>query len=449
MGRARGTPWFSGQISGAIQQRRAGMILSWGRPVDVSLPQSSRRWRTILIALSLGLGLIGLGRFWNWSPPGATVPRSSLWIGQVRRGDMLREVQARGSLVPTDLYWVTATTAGRVERLAVKAGSAVQADQLIVQLSNPELELRALEAKRLVAAARSHGFALQEAALRARVSEHAQLFELQGKLRSVAARFGRSGPLLAAGVVTPLDHEQTAAEYESLAQQVRAYQTAQLALGTAAENQLKSAQDEQAHLEKLAQFNEQRLTELTARAAVTGIVAELRVELGQWVMPGTTLAKVVGPSHLVARLSVPEAQAKDLSLGQSARVELGEQFIPAQTNWIAPAVENGTVSVDLSLPAPLPAGARPDRAIVGSIQIERLKNVLFVDRPRGVAAGSNAQLFKLQGPNRAVRQAIRFGRVSALTIEILAGLDVGDELILSDISMWDPLTQLNLSRENE
>lgn len=404
--------------------------------------------RITVAALLLTLAALAL-----WSarraPMGVSVERSTLWVGRVQQGDMLREVQARGVLVARDVYWVTATTAGRIERLSAVAGERVAANASLAELSNPDLVLQSLEAERHVAAAQTQGLALEEAALQAQLAERTRLLDLEGTLHAADASYKASEQLVATGAVAAIEHERAAADRQSLDARVQAGQAAAHDLALASKAKLGAARSERSRLAEIAKFRRARLDELKVRSAVGGIIAEVRVELGQWVAPGTALAKVVEPTALKARLLVPESQAKDLKLQQLARVEFAEHALRARVTWVAPAVENGTVAVELSLVDPLPNGARPDLAISGSIELERLPHAVFVERPTGVGAEAEALVFRLDGQGRAVRQAVRFGRVSAQTIEVRAGLRPGDEIILSDISKWDQMEQLQVREQRQ
>ena len=405
--------------------------------MDIPRPQVRRTRRYVYAALAAA-GLlavtIALGRL-KAAPP--SVERASVWVDQVKRGLMLREVKGPGRLVPEQIRWITADTAGRVERILLRPGAAVLADTLLLELSNPDVLLQALEAERQLASAQAELIGLRSSLEKERLAQEALLATLRVDLAEARRR---------AGVEERLVQRDFSSQGEAQLAVERAQElTARLELE---ERRLRVTSDslktrvaaQQAQVDKLsavAAFRKRMVESMQVHAGGTGILQELPLELGQWVTPGSLLAKVIQPEPLKAELRVPETQAKDLSLGQAAQIDTRNGIISGEVLRVAPAASEGTVLVEVTLKGELPRGARPDLTVEGTVQIERLEGVLHVGRPSGAQPESSVELFKLIDDDTAVRVRARLGRSSVSSIEVRDGLQEGDRVILSDMSAWE------------
>ncbi len=406
--------------------------------MDIPRPENKKRKRVRQLVIGGGTALllvavtIGLARL---EPAAPSVVRDTQYIDTVRRGEMLRQVRGPGTLVLRDIRWIGAQSAGRVDRVIVRPGAAVEPDTVLVQLSNPDLMSEAEKA----------GYALQAAK-----AEHAELEltlrsqELDQKAALAQARAQYEAARLQAeaereaGVVaeltvrrSELQAEQYKATYDIQIERLAQYGAtvkAQLDAGRA-----RLAQQQNAHDRLQAQVEA-----LTVRAGLAGIVTQVPVEEGQQLQAGANIARVARPDDLRAELRVPETQAKDVVLGQLVAVDTRSGIVDGKVIRIDPTAREGTVQVDVELISALPRGARPDQSIDGTIEIERLADVIYVGRPAYGQPNSKISLFKLvDGGEYAVRVPVELGRTSVNSVEIVAGLEPGDQVILSDTSAWD------------
>jgi len=381
--------------------------------------------------LALGFGTLRL------APAAPAVPRSSLWTAKVARGPMLREVRGSGKLVPIEVRWIAAQQPARVERVIVQAGAQVEADSVLLQLSSPEIVQSATDAEIALRGAEN------EQQIR-NVDAESQLLAQRAAAAAVAAeadeadRQLRVQESLAAAGLTPsvtLDVARTRARALAERRAIEQHRVENAERMAAAQRSVASSRVDQ--LRALASLRERQRNELQVRAGIRGIVQLVPVQAGQQVGPGTVLAKVAMPDALKAELAIPETQARDVQIGQSVVIDTRNGRVRGSVSRIDPASQNGTVTVDASLPAVLPKGARPDLTVDGTIELERLADVLWVARPIQVDGDATVSLFRIvPGTSEAVRVPVRVGRASANAIEILGGLAAGDEVILSDMSAY-------------
>jgi len=404
---------------------------------------SRRRWAYAAAALAvLAVATTALARM---DPAAPAVDRATLWTDTVRRGDMARQVRGPGTLVAEDIRWISAVTQGRVESKLAQPGTPVAVGTVLLTLSNPDVERQALEAQRQLTAAQA-----ELTTLRSNLQN--QLLTQQGTVAQVQAQYNQARRQAesaeglsrenmvssqelakarddAADLQTRLDVERQRLEFQrrSMQQQVAA-QESQLSM-----------------LRRLAEFSQGQIASMQVRSPGAGVLQELPVELGQWVNSGATLAKVVQPGRLKAVLRISETQARDLAVGQKASVDTHNGVVPGHVARIDPAAQNGTVTVDVALDAPLPRGARPDLSVDGTVEVDRLANVVYVARPSyGQADGSLAMFRMAPGGGEARRVMVRLGRGSATTIEVLSGLAPGDVVILSDMSQYEGIDRVRL-----
>jgi HlyD family secretion protein len=357
---------------------------------------------------------------------------------------MLRDVRGLGTLVPEELRWIPATRDGIVERINVKIGDTVRADTVLLVMSNPDLEQSLGDAHLQVAVAES-----ELANLRAQLQSQVINQEIVMTSAEAAAKRARlqadaNRELAAEGLLgdVPLrlslvDAENSAAQSELERRRVEVYARSADAQIAAQETRVKQLQA--AYELKKAQFEQLRV-----RAGAPGVVQQLSVEVGQSVTPGSVLAKVADPSRLKAQLKIAETQAKDIAIGQVAQIDTRNGVIPGYVIRIDPAATQGTVTVDVQLTGDLPKGARPDLSVDGVVEIERLNDVVYVGRPAYGQADSTVGMFRVLPDGQAVRARVSLGRASVNMIEIREGLEVGDQVILSDMSQWDAYDRVKL-----
>jgi HlyD family secretion protein len=369
-----------------------------------------------------------------------------LWIDTVKQGDMLREVRGVGTLVPEQISWLTARSAARLERIVLRPGAVVGPNDVILILSSPEVTQAAADAASQLKAAEAELQSLkvqlqsgllaaestaaaakadsEEAQLRAQVNE--ELFkkglvsELETRLSKVTAE--------QAQVRNQIEQKRQAFAQDAIAPQ--------LAVKAAEVDRLRAA----------AKLRQDDLDALNVRAGMAGVLQTVPIDVGAQVTAGTNLARVADPTRLKAEVRIPETQAKDIRLGLPASIDTRNGIIRGVVSRIDPSVQNGTVTVDVRLDGQLPAGARPDLSIDGTIELQRLQNVLFVGRPAFGQDDSTVGLFRLDpSGTTATRCPVRLGRSSTSTIEIVSGLRSGDRVILSDSSQWDGHDRIRLN----
>ncbi|MEW6734693.1 MAG: efflux RND transporter periplasmic adaptor subunit [Acidobacteriota bacterium] len=404
----------------------------------------NRRLRRILyILFSLGIIVLitlGLSRL---KPAAPTVERGTVWIDTVKRGLMVRQVRGIGSLVPEEIRWIPAVTEGRVERILIKPGTAVKTDTILVELSNPDLELAALDAEMQLKAEEA-----RYTDLRVRLSS--QLLDQQATAATVQADYNQAKlqaeanvELAKQGLLSELTLKLSKTKAEELATRHEIEQKRLSISSESAQAQLVSQQARIEQLRALLEHNRSRVEALKVRAGANGVLQQLPLDVGQRVTPGTNLARVAEPTRLKAELKITATLAKDIQLGQQTVIDTHNGTIPGKVVRIDPAVQNDTVTVDVALEGPLPQGARPDLSVDGTIELERLEDVLYVGRPVQSQANSVIGLFKvIEEGSGALRIQVKLGRSSVNTVEILEGLQAGDRVVLSDTSAWDAFNQI-------
>jgi RND family efflux transporter MFP subunit len=384
------------------------------------------------------LGAAGI--LWRSSAAAAaTVERSTLWTETVRRGALIRQVPAQGTLVPEHVQWLSAVSAARVARIVVRPGAQVEPETVVLVLENAELELAALEAERQAAAAESALIALD---VRTGVDQKVQessLAALRAELRDARRHADAADQLAPEGLMSELDHRDAQNKAAGIAERLHAEDARQEALVTGRERQLAGQRAELARLRQIAEFRRRQLAALEVRAGIHGVVEDVPLENGQWVAIGTVLAKISEPEHLKADVRVAEGDARDLHKGLSVRFSVPAGGLRGTVERVNPTVVGGSVRVEVTLEGPLPAGARADQTVSGYVEIEKLEDVVFVARPAGAQEGATASVFRLEADGvHADRVPVRLGRGSAREIEILGGLVAGDEIVVSDTSSWQP-----------
>ena len=370
--------------------------------------------------------------------------RSSVLVDTVKRGELLREVRGPGTLVPKEIRWIAAETSARVERVLIKPGAVVEADTIILELGNPEVDDQLLAANAELTAAQSD-LAAKRTELTSRLLDQ-QAAQAQAKTDYETARMQAESEKAVAekGIIPAVQYRKSLVVLEQLKYRV---DIEQQRVDEFRRNIAAQLAAEQARLDQLANtrdLRQRQVDSLQVRAGIAGILQRVAVEEGQQVAAGSNLARVARPGDLMAELRIAETQAKDIVIGQAAHIDTRNGIVEGKVLRIDPAVQNGTVQVDVELVGDLPAGARPDLSVDGTIELERLVDALYVGRPAFGQADSEVRLFKLDANDVATRVPVQFGRSSVNQIEIRSGLNVGDRIILSDTSAYDQHDRIRL-----
>lgn len=418
------------------------MVMDIARP---ELKIKKRRRLLILVGIAalavagIGIGLARLG------PALPSVERNNVLIGTVERGELLREVRGPGTLVPKEIRWIAAETAARVERIVVKPGAAVQADTVIIELGNPEVETQLLAAQTAVIAAESDLAAKQTDLQSKLLDEKSALASANAEYASSRMQAEAEKPLAQKGIIPGVQYRRTLITLEQLKSRVEIEEQRVAAFQRNIAAQIAAEKARLGQLVNTRELRQRQADALHVRAGITGILQQVPVEEGQQVAAGANLARVARPGDLMAELRIAETQAKDVALGQAVRVDTRNGIVTGRVLRVDPAVQNGSVQVDVELTGQLPPGARPDLSVDGTIEIQRLPDVLHVGRPAFGQPDSDLRLFRVDaGGDTATRVPVRLGKASVNQIEILQGLDAGQRVILSDTSAWDQYDRIRL-----
>jgi HlyD family secretion protein len=408
--------------------------------VDIARTAPPRVRGPALSAALAALAVVGVvAVLWRSTPAAApAVDRASVWTDRVRRGDLLRQVPVQGALVPEHVQWLSAVSAARVARIALRPGAQVEPDTVVVVLENAELELAALEAERQAASAESATIQLDVRTDADHRLEESTIAGLRADLHD-AERHARAADLLAPqGLMSELDHGGAQDKALGLSGRLEVEEGREHVLAAGRARQLDAQRAEVERLRDIARFRRKQLAALEVRAGIRGVVQDVPLENGQWVAIGTVLAKVAEPERLKADVRVAEANARDLHRGLAVRFEAPSGDFRGHVERVDPAVVGGSVRLEVALDDPSMRGARVDQTVTGFVEIEKLADVLFVARPAGVQDAATAGVFRLDGDRvHAARVAARFGRGTAREIEVVGGLSEGDEVVVSDTSSWD------------
>jgi HlyD family secretion protein len=377
-------------------------------------------------------------------PAAPSVERATVWPDVVKRGPMVRQVRGTGTLVPEDTRWIPATTAGRVERILLRSGAQVNPDTVIVELSNPELEQTVTEARLQVESAQAQLTNRRAELESALLTQGAAVANIESEWQQAKLRAEADATLSKDGLVDALTTKISQARADDLGNRVGIERKRLAMAQKTLKSQLAVQESEVSKMRAAYELRRQQLDRLRVRAGIEGVLQVVPVEVGAQVAAGANIARVADPGRLKAELRIPETQAKDIEIGQIASVDTRNGFVPGRVSRIDAAATNGTVTVDVSLSGELPRGARPDLTVDGTVELERLDNVVYVGRPAFGQEHGTATVFKVspgcdvrQTSCEAVRTQVKFGRASVNTIEVLEGLKPGDQVVLSDMSQWD------------
>ena len=380
-------------------------------------------------------------------PAAPSVERGTVWVDTVKHGSMLRQVRGPGSLVPTQeaVRQIPAETEATVVRIRMLPGSQVKADAILLEMSNPQVEQAAVDAHLQFKAAEAEYQSLK-------VKLDSDLMTQKAGAATVTADYGQAKrqadtdkALYDLGVISGLAYKASKGKADELTTRNDLEEQRLVINKKAIETQLAQEQAKVDQARTLAELKQKQLEALKVRAGINGVLVDLPLQIGQHVQPGAMLAKVVQPEHLMAALKIAETQARDVQFGEPAAIDTHNGIISGTVMRVDPAVQNGTVTVDVKLTSELPRGARPDLSVDGTIDLERLDNVLYVGRPAFGQENSTISLFKLDADSKgAVRVPVKVGRASVNSIQVLEGLHEGDTVILSDMSRNDNTDRIRL-----
>jgi HlyD family secretion protein len=413
--------------------------------VDIPREPKGKKRRWLYIAAGVVAVVVITVALSRLGPAAPSVDRSTIWTAVVKRGEMVRQVRGPGTLVSEQIRWIVALTAGRVERILLDPGAEVDSSTVIMFLSNPDVEIQALEAQRQLTSEEAYLVELKTRLESQRLSQASLVATVRSQYREATRNLARDEDLAKQGLISDIALQNSRDRAAELETRVKIEEQRLEVMTDAVESQIEAQRTQVAGLRSIAVFKQNLVESMEVVAGVSGVLAEMPLEEGQWVRPGDYLARVVQPGRLRAELRIPETQARDVAIGQRAWIDTRNDTIPGRVVRIDPAVQSGSVMVDVRLEGALPKEARPDLSVDGTIELERLDDVLYVGRPAYGQANSLVGLFKVvDGGRAAVRVTVRLGRASVSTIEVVEGLSVGDEVILSDMSAQDEHDRVRL-----
>jgi HlyD family secretion protein len=416
--------------------------------MDIPRPSNARAKmirRTVLglVALLLIGGVtFGLSRL---RPAAPAVDRATVWSDDVKRGPMLREVRGIGTLVPIDIHWLPAQTEAQVDRIVLRPGAVVKPDSIILELSNITLKRDALDAEYQLKAAEADYANLKVQVQSELLNQRAAEAAVRSEYEQAKIQHAVDERLYKEDIGSIVNAQLSKVKEEQLAVRLQLEEERTKNAADTAQARLQAQASHVDQQRALYELRHAELEDLHVRSGITGVLQLVPVEEGQHVTPGTNLARVADPKRLKAEIKIAETQAKDVLIGQKATIDTRNGTVDGHVARIDPSVVNGTVTVDVYMDGPLPDGARPDLSVDGTVEIENLKDVLFVGRPVHGSSQSTISLFKLTSDgSEATRVNVKLGRASVNTIEVLQGLQVGDRVILSDMSQWDNYDRIRL-----
>ena len=416
--------------------------------MDIPRPELKRRRRirgaaigATLILLATGVG-VALARLEKSAP---TVPRASVWVDTVREGEMVREVRGPGVLVPKDIRWITAQAAGRIERVIVRPGTPVEADTVLVEMSNPDVVQQAEEARFQLQAAQAQFTEMELQLTSQRLDRRAALAVARTNNEGAQLQAEAEKTLVAAGIVPAIQYKRSELLAEQLKIQFEIEEERLQQFSASMDARLASEHARVELANNAYARRAEQVNSLQVRAGMAGVLQQVLVEEGQQVNMGANIVRVARPDDLRAELRIAETQARDVQLDQVVHVDTRNGIVAGKVVRIDPAVQAGTVQVDVEFTDALPKGARPDLSVDGTIEIEQLPNVTYTGRPAYGQPNTTVGLFKLdKDGSQAVRVPVQLGRASVNAVEIVQGLAPGDQVILSDTSAWNDYERIRL-----
>lgn len=381
-------------------------------------------------------------------PAAPSVDRATVWVDTVKRGSMVRQVRGSGTLVPEVTRWIPASTQGQVEEIVLRPGAQVKRDSVILVLSNPTLEQAVLAARLDLQGAKAQ-YDNQKATLTSQVlAQDSVVAQTEAAYKQAQLQYEADAELAKQELVSSIQLKRSQSQAEELQNRVKIETERLKILRDGIESQLAPQKAEVDRRQTMYELQQRLLDDLKVRAGITGVLQQVPVEVGQQVSPGTNLARVADPTVLKAEIRIAETQARDIQIGQKASVDTRNGLIEGHVSRVDPAAQQGTVGVDVKFDVDYhnyPRGTRPDLNVDGTIELERLENVVYVGRPAFGQENSTVGLFRLTANGEAVRVNVKLGRSSVQTIEVLDGLKPGDQVILSDMSAWDAFDRVRLN----
>ena len=405
-------------------------------------PKNRKKW---IIGGVVGAGLVAMTlALANLEPAAPTV--EAPWLDTVQQGNMVVEVRGPGTLVPENPRWISAVTAGRVERLHLLPGDSVKPETIILELANPDVEIQTLNADRALTDTEAQLVQLKTTLSSNRLTQASAVSQRRQEWLDARRRAEAGAELLKKGLIIPLDQKQAEDRAAALGDQVKHEEERLKIMTETIDEQIKVQERQVERLRSIAQFQHGLKASMVVRAGANGVLQEVPLQIGQYANPGAVLARVVpSPLRLKAVLRIPETQANGITIGQRAQVDTRNGIATGKVSRIDPAAAAGTVTIDVALDSTLPPGARPDLSVDGVIEIARLENVLFMGRPAYGQSDATVGLFKLvQDGGHAERVSVRLGRTSVNAVEIRGGLAPGDVVILSDMTRWDGVDRVRI-----
>jgi len=410
--------------------------------MDIKRPGKSKLKKRLRAGILIVIGLAAVGGITfglaKLKPAAPTLDRSTAVIDTVKRGQMLREVRGNGTLVPQVTRWVPAPADGRVEKILVQAGVEVSAGTVIVELSNPQMEQQAVDAQFQLAAARADLESLRVRLESDTMTQQSAIASINAEYSQAKIQLDTDEVLAKQGLVADLLLKISRVKVQDLANRLKVEQQRLAISGKSTKAQINAQQSRLQQLGALAKLKKDQVDALKVRSGTNGVLQVVAVQEGQQVAPGVNIARVADPASLKAELKIAETQIKDVRVGQPVAVDTRNGIIQGRVSRIDPAAREGTFVVDAELTGPLPGSARPDLSVDGTIELERLVNVLYVGRPAFGQTQQTVGMFRLTPDGQeATRVQVALGRTSVSTIEVVSGLKEGDQVILSDTSTLD------------
>jgi HlyD family secretion protein len=417
--------------------------------VDIARSPEVKRKKKIRRALYASAALlavvlisIGVSRL---KPAAPSVERATVWVDTVKRGPMVRQVRGSGTLVPEEIRWIPATTQGRVERIILRPGANVTPGTVILELSNPELQQAVKEAQLAYQSAQA-AFQNRKAELEsALLKQQSEVATIEANYKNAAMTLEMNQTLAKEGLVPQLTVRQMQSNAEELKNRLTIEKQRLEMTQVGIKSQIAPQEAEVNQRRAALDLRLRQLEDLKVKSSMDGVLQVVPVEVGASVQPGSNLARVANPTNLKAELRIAETQTKDITIGLPAEVDTRQGVVKGRVSRIDPASSNGTVGVDVTLEGELPPGSRPDLSVDGTIRLELLENVIHVGRPAFGQENSTVGLFKVGADGEAVRVNVKLGRSSVNTIEIIEGLQPGDQVILSDMSSYDEYQRIKLT----
>ena len=417
--------------------------------MDVARPKSVARNKKIknvvylvLVLIAASAMTLGLSRM---KPAAPSVDRATVWVDTVKRGEMLRQVRGLGTLVPEEIRWIPANNDGIIEEVKVRAGDKVGAASIILVMSNPDVLQRTTDAELQLKGSEADLANLRATLQKEILDQEAQQANVESEFNKAKLEFEANQELSKDGLIADLLLKKSEFTARELASKNEMEKKKVESNSKSAEARIAAQQARVDQLRVIYELRLKQLNDLNVRAGAAGVVQQVPVEAGQHVAPGTILAKVAEPGRLKAELQIAETQVKDVAIGEIASIDTRNGIIPGHVIRIDPAAVNGTVKVDVQLQGDYPKGVRPDLSVDGTIDLERLGNVVYVGRPAYGQPDSTVGMFKLAPNGEASRIQVKLGRSSVNQIEIVEGLREGEQVILSDMSAWDAYDRVRLN----